>query len=132
MAVLAEALWMVRLLGGHVPGRRRYAIRRRPASPQESRELAVVMRRLPATYADRIGTRLRQKVTEAAAAGEWERAVDQLITGLRARSVPVTADERDELRSLLRALHMPGEAVDALAGRSPERAAGSPAPMPVT
>lgn len=132
MAVLAEALWLVRVLGGRVAGRRRYVISHRPASPQESRELAVVMRRLPATYADRIGPRLRQKVTDAAASGEWERAVDQLVRGLRARSVPVTTDERDELRALLRALHMPGEAADALAGRPHERAAGSPAPMPVT
>lgn len=134
MAVLTEALWVVRLLGGRgTPRRRRYAIRRETPTRQESRELAAAMRRLPARYADRIGLRLQQKVTEAAASGEWERAIDQLIAALRSRSAPVSADERDELQSVLRALHMPGGAVDALADQTQERAGGSPArPMPAT
>ncbi len=134
MAVLAEALWVVRLVGGRAARRRRrHAIRHEPPTPQESRALAAVMRRLPARYGDRIGPRLQQKVTDAAASGEWERAVEQLIAALHSRSAPVSAEERDELRSVLAALHLPADGVDALAGRPQERSGGSPArPMPAT
>lgn len=134
MAVLAEVLWVARLLGGLTTRRRRrYAIRHESPTRQESRELAALMRRLPVRFADRIGPRLQQKITEAAAAGEWERAVEQLIVALCTRSVPVSQDERDELRSALRALRMPDDAVAALAGGPNERPGGAATrPVPAT
>ena len=70
------------------------------------------MRRLPGHYADRVAPRTLRRITGAAAAGQW--AVDQLITALRFGPAPVTADERDELRAVLKALGMPGERVKAL------------------
>ena len=113
--------------------RRRPVTRHEAPTPQESRALAAVMRRLPGRYAGRIGPRLQQKVTEAAASGEWEWAVQQLVAALRSRSAQISAEERDELRFLLTALHLPADGVDALAARPQERSGGSPArPMPAT
>jgi hypothetical protein len=43
--------------------------------------------------------------------------VDELITALDARAEVVTVHEREELRTVLGALKMPGERVDALLAR---------------
>jgi hypothetical protein len=79
------------------------------------RELAQAMRHLPGRYTDRLGPRTLQRVTSAAAAGQFEKAVEQLIRSLRARAEPVTADERDELRAVLEAMNMPDDRIDGLA-----------------
>jgi hypothetical protein len=80
----------------------------------EQRELAEAMRRLPGRYADRLSARTREKITGAAAGGQWEKAIDDLMTALHARAETTTAAERDELRAVLDALKMPGEHLDAL------------------
>jgi hypothetical protein len=64
-------------------------------SRKEQRELAEAMRRLPGRYADRLSARTREKIAGAAAAGQWERAIDQLITTLHARAEIITAAERE-------------------------------------
>ncbi|MCW2889610.1 MAG: hypothetical protein QOE54_4349 [Streptosporangiaceae bacterium] len=114
MAVRGEALRLVRMLGGKAMLHRQYKINSVRPTRTESQKLAEAMRRLPGHYADRLAPRALRRITVAAAAGQWERAVDQLITALRFGSAPVTAGERDELRAVLTALGMPGERVDAL------------------
>jgi hypothetical protein len=74
---------------------------------KEQRDLAEAMRRLPGHYADRLSARTLQRITDAAAAGQWENAVNELITALHARAEAVTAAERDDLHALLDALNMP-------------------------
>jgi hypothetical protein len=95
---------LVRMFGGKATPRRRYEINSVRPTRTESQKLAETMRRLPGHYADRIASRALRRITSAAAAGQWERAVDQLITALRFGSAPVTAGERDELHAVLQAL----------------------------
>jgi hypothetical protein len=45
--------------------------------------------------------------------GEWQELVDVLLASLTTTQAPVTADERDELRSLAEAMDLPA---DQLAG----------------
>jgi hypothetical protein len=84
---------------------------------EEHRELASVIRRLPGRFADRVSARTVEQIQGAAPAGRWEQAVDELITALDARAEVVTVHEREELRTVLGALKMPGERVDALLAR---------------
>ena len=42
-----------------------------------------------------------------AGGGEWQELVDLLIASLALTQAPVTADERDELRSLAEAMDLP-------------------------
>jgi hypothetical protein len=81
------------------------------------RELAQTMRHLPGRYTNRLGPRTLQRVTSAAAAGQFEKAVEKLIWSLRVRAEAVTADERDELRAVLDAMNMPHDRIDSLAVR---------------
>lgn len=111
MAVLAETL--VYLVAGSKI-RRRWQGENMSGTRRQQRELAKVMRRLPARYADRLPVRALERITGAAAAGQWETAVDRLIRALRSRAETVTPDERDELRALLEAMDMPGERADTL------------------
>ena len=53
-------------------------------------------------------------VREAAYAGEWGGAVDNLIAGLAETRAVVTATERDELRALLAAMGLPTDLTDGL------------------
>jgi hypothetical protein len=95
MAAWTEARWFMRLLGDTIIGRRRHELP--SVTRQENRALAEAMRRLPGRYSDRLAPRTLQRITGAAAAGQWERAVDQLITALGSGSAPLTDDERTEL-----------------------------------
>jgi hypothetical protein len=114
MSVLNEALGFLGLAGGSNARNGRYEPSM--AKPRkEQRDLAEAMRRLPGRYADRLSARTVQRITGAAAAGQWEKAVDELITALHARAEAVTAAERDDLHALLDALNMPAERVDNLA-----------------
>jgi len=79
------------------------------------RELAQTMRHLPGRYTGRLGPRTLRRVTNAAAAGQFERAVEQLIRSLHVRAEPVTTGERDELRAVLEAMNMPDDRIDGLA-----------------
>lgn len=47
-------------------------------------------------------------------AGEWQELVDLAVASLSLTRAPVTAAERDELRSLLAAMNMPDGAITAL------------------
>lgn len=49
-----------------------------------------------------------------AGAGEWQELVDLLVASLGLTRAPVTADERDELRSLLAAMDMPDDGMAGL------------------
>jgi hypothetical protein len=112
MSVFNEALDFLGIAGGGTRYRRQESgvIRTR----QEQRQLAETMRTLPGRFADRLSTRRLQQVTRAAAAGQWEEAVEKLITALHARAEMITRAERDELCAVLEALNMPPERLHAL------------------
>ena len=61
---------------------------------------------LPNRFADRLDISGLDDVRDAAHAGEWGEALDILLAGLIKSQVTVTADERDELWSLLTAMGM--------------------------
>ena len=69
---------------------------------------------LPDRFAGRLDSSGLDDVRDAARAGEWGEAVDILLAGLIKAQVAVTAEERDELRSLLDAMGMDAGAADAL------------------
>jgi hypothetical protein len=69
---------------------------------------------LPDRFADRLAVSGLDDVRDAARAGEWGEAVDILLAGLIKGHVTVTADEQDELRSLLTAMGMATEPIDRL------------------
>jgi hypothetical protein len=69
---------------------------------------------LPGRFAGRLDPTDLDDVREAAYAGEWGEAVDNLIAGLAETRAVVTAAERDELRSLLDAMGLPTDLTDGL------------------
>ena len=69
---------------------------------------------LPGRYAGRLDPADLDDVREAAYAGEWGEAVDNLIASLAETQSPVTTAERDELRSLLDAMGLPTDLTDGL------------------
>ena len=112
MGVLSEALELLGLAGGaDRDGLRNSGATR---TRHEQRELADMMRRLPGRFADRLPARALERIVSAAAVGQWENAVDELIIALHARAETITSAERDELHTVLDALNMPGEHLDAL------------------
>ena len=116
MGVLGEALEFLGLTEDSRVGNGRYELVI-TKTRKEQRELAATMRRLPDRFADRLSAQDLQQVRGAAAAGQWERAIDELITALHARSEAVTGQECEELRAVLEALAMPAERIDAVARR---------------
>jgi hypothetical protein len=69
---------------------------------------------LPGLYASRVRPEDLDGIRSMAGAGEWQELVDLLIASLSLTQAPVTAGERDELRSLLEAMEMPNEPLAAL------------------
>jgi hypothetical protein len=69
---------------------------------------------LPDRFAGRLDPTDLDDVREAAYAGEWGEAVDNLIAGLAETRAVVTAAERDELRTLLAAMGLPTDPTDGL------------------
>ena len=69
---------------------------------------------LPDRFAGRLDPTDLDDVREAAYAGEWGEAVDNLIAGLAETRAVVTAAERDELRALLAAMGLPTDLTDGL------------------
>jgi hypothetical protein len=69
---------------------------------------------LPDRFAGRLDPADLDDVRDAAYAGEWGEAVDNLIAGLAETRAAVTPAERDELRSLLDAMDLPTDLTDAL------------------
>jgi hypothetical protein len=116
MSVLNEALQFLGLAGGAARYRGPAPCASRPR--QEQRELAATMRALPGRFADRLSASALERITGAAAAGQWEEAVEELITALHTRAKAVTDQERDELHAVLAAMNMNGERVGGLPQRS--------------
>lgn len=112
MSVFTEALQLLGIAGSTARYRRPAPCAGRPR--QEQRELAARMRALPGRFADRISAYTLRQVTDAAAAGRWEEAVEQLVIALHARMERITTGEHAELREVLRALDMPVEIADGL------------------
>jgi hypothetical protein len=69
---------------------------------------------LPDRFAGRLDPTDLDDVREAAYAGEWGEAVDNLIAGLAETRAVVTAAERGELRALLAAMGLPTDLADGL------------------
>jgi len=107
-------LWVLRAVAGWETGLSKPGSAAVTGPGMGHGELVQAMRHLPGRFADRLGTRTLNRVTSACAAGQWEKAVQVLITALRARAEPITTAERDQLSALLEALRMPGERVDKL------------------
>jgi hypothetical protein len=82
----------------------------------ENQELAERLRRLPGRFSDRLPASVLRRITGSAACGRWEKAIDQLVMALYVRDAPVTATERQELRTVLRALDLPAHRLDRLPG----------------
>jgi hypothetical protein len=68
--------------------------------------VARFLARMPATYVRGFESELN--------AGEYSMAVDDLVATLLKENVPVTADERDDLRRLVRHLKQPTDPLDRL------------------
>lgn len=62
---------------------------------------------LPDRYADRVRPEDLDGIRSMADGGEWQELVDLLIASLALTQACVTADERDELRSLAEAMDLP-------------------------
>ena len=62
---------------------------------------------LPDHYADRVRPEDLAGMRSMAGGGEWQELVDLLIASLALTQAPVTAGERDELRSLAEAIDLP-------------------------
>jgi hypothetical protein len=80
----------------------------------DHRELVRAIRELPDRYCDRVPAHTLRQIIDAASAGKWENAIDQLVMSLYARAESVTCWEREELRKMLKAMNMPGNCVDNL------------------
>jgi hypothetical protein len=64
---------------------------------------------LPDRYANRVRPQDLDGMRSMADGGEWQELVDLLIASLRLTRAPVTADERNELRSLAEAVDLPAD-----------------------
>jgi hypothetical protein len=64
---------------------------------------------LPDRYADRVRPQDLDGMRSMADGGEWQDLMDLLIASLNVTRAPVTADERNELRSLAQAMDLPAD-----------------------
>lgn len=64
---------------------------------------------LPDRYADRVRPQDLDGMRSMADGGEWQELMDLLIASLNVTRAPVTADERNELRSLAQAMDLPAD-----------------------
>lgn len=94
--------------------------RRQPGSRQEPEgdkvnEAEVIERAeaLPDRYANRVRPQDLDGMRSMADGGEWQELVDLLIASLAMTQAPVTSGERNELRTLAKAMDLP---TDQLAG----------------
>jgi type VI protein secretion system component VasF len=69
---------------------------------------------LPDRYANRVRPQDLDGMRSMVDGGEWQELVDLLIASLRLTQAPVTADERAELRSLVKAMDLPADALTEL------------------
>lgn len=82
------------------------------------RDVAELLRGLPGTYRDRLPHRTLRRITDSAAHGRWETAIEVLVRALHVLHAPVSPAERDDLRTLLHALGMPAHRIDTLPART--------------
>jgi hypothetical protein len=113
VGLLNEALAFLGLTADSAAGAGRYELAV-PKTRAEQRELAEAMREIPGRYAARLSARSVEEITATAAAGQWEKAIDQLIIALHARAEIITAGEREELGGVLKVLGMSAECLEAL------------------
>jgi hypothetical protein len=64
---------------------------------------------LPDRYASRVRPEDLDGMRSMADGGEWQELVDLLIASLSLTRAPVTADERNELRSLAEVMDLPAD-----------------------
>ena len=77
----------------------------------DENEIARRASSLPRRFADRIPVRTREIIELMEGGGEYGELTIELAASLAAHHVPVTAAERDELRGLLEAMHMPTDPI---------------------
>ncbi|MCO5967634.1 hypothetical protein NDW01_04435 [Actinoallomurus sp. WRP6H-15] len=122
---MREVAWLLRAGAEAVAGRRRRRLASVAVSRTAGGQLAQQLRALPGHYADRLPARTTRRVEQAAAAGEWEDAVEQAITGLASRAAPVSTAERDQLTELADELGLSGaRTADLRTGEMPRPDAG--------
>lgn len=110
--LLLDVLWLLREATG---AQTRYRHSGSTSmSRADHRELAQIMRHLPSQYADRLPHRAHRQIQAAAAAGQWEKAVETLIRALCKQAKAVTVAERDQLRAVLDAMNMSSGALSTL------------------
>jgi hypothetical protein len=69
---------------------------------------------LPHRFADRIPRDTLETIELMDGGGEYGELTIELAASLAAHKTPVTPDERDELRALLEAMHMPTDPIEQL------------------
>ena len=69
---------------------------------------------LPHRFADRIPRDTLETIELMDGGGEYGEVDDRVGASLAAHKTPVTPDERDELRALLEAMHMPTDPIEQL------------------
>ena len=69
---------------------------------------------LPERFADRVTESTLWSIKRMRGGGEYEELTIELAASLAAHKTPVTAEERDELRALLEAMHMPTDPIEEL------------------
>jgi hypothetical protein len=69
---------------------------------------------LPERFADRVTESTLWSIKRMRGGGEYGELTIELAASLAAHKTPVTAEERDELRALLEAMHMPTDPIEEL------------------
>jgi hypothetical protein len=69
---------------------------------------------LPERFADRLTESALWSVKRMRGGGEYGLLTIEIAASLAAHHMPVTPDERDELRALLEAMHMPTDPIEQL------------------
>ena len=69
---------------------------------------------LPERFADRVSESTLWSIKRMRGGGEYGELTIELAASLAAHKTPVTPDERDELRALLEAMHMPTDPIEQL------------------
>ena len=69
---------------------------------------------LPERFADRLTESTLWSIKRMRGGGEYGELTIELAASLAAHKTPVTAEERDELRALLEAMHMPTDPIEEL------------------
>ena len=77
-------------------------------------EVIKQVKALPDRFAGRVRLNDLDGMRSMASAGEWQELVDVLVSSLALTRAPVTASERDELRSLMTVMELPESKVAGL------------------